>query len=128
MEMNNKLKLNKSKLESELSNQKQKAKEALLSEKNKQKDIMDSLNETDQQKVRTSRRLETQDQDIDKLKMLYRQISSEKSALHREKEILNEKLAKKNQKLALSRKELEETVQKYQKVMDENQQFGSVIS
>ena len=128
MEMNNKLKLNKSKLESELANYKQKAKEALLQEKNKQKDIMDSLNETDQQKVRTSRRLETQDQDIDKLKMLYRQISSEKSALHREKEILNEKLAKKNQKLALSRKELEETVQKYQKVMDENQQFGSVIS
>ena len=128
MEMNNKLKLNKSKLESELANYKQKAKEALLQEKNKQKDIMDSLNETDQQKVRTSRRLETKDQDIDKLKMLYRQISSEKSALHREKEILNEKLAKKNQKLALSRKELEETVQKYQKVMDENQQFGSVIS
>lgn len=60
--------------------------------------------------------------------MLYRQITSERSALHREKELLTEKLAKKTQKLALNRQELEETTNKFEKVRDENQQYGAIIT
>ena len=69
--------------------------EALEKEKGKRKDILTSLDTTDADKVRTSQRLVTQDKEMDRMHMLYRQIASEKAALNREKELLAEKLEKK---------------------------------
>ena len=60
--------------------------------------------------------------------MLYRQIASQKAALNREKEIISEKLDKKKQKLARNKHLLEETTQNFERLRDENQQFGQIIS
>ena len=45
--------------------------------------------------MRTSQRLVTQDKEMDRMNMLYRQIASEKAALNREKELLAEKMERK---------------------------------
>lgn len=83
------------KLKEEHEAEKLKLQEALEKEKGKRKDILTSLDPTDADKVRTSQRLVTQDKEMDRMHMLYRQIASEKAALNREKELLAEKLEKK---------------------------------
>ena len=70
---------------------------------------MESLSANDQQKVRSSQRLVSQDKEMDRMNMLYRQIASEKAALNRLKELLAEKLEKKKQKHAYTKEQLAET-------------------
>ena len=134
MELNTKLKTNKDGLEEKMAKLEadiRKEKERRLAEVNKEKkhrsSILESLNETDQQKVRTSQRLVTQDKEMDRMNMLYRQIASQKAALNREKELISEKLEKKKQKHAYTKTQLEETTNKFEKVRDENQKFGQII-
>ena len=65
---------------------------------------------------------------MDRMNMLYRQIASEKAALNREKELLAEKLEKKKQKHGYTKQQLEETTKQFERVRDENQAFGGLIS
>jgi len=60
--------------------------------------------------------------------MLYRQIASEKAALNREKELLADKLAKKQEKHAYTKQQLEQTTKQFEKVRDENLQYGTIIA
>ena len=102
MELNEKLKTNKERLEEKLAKLEadiRKEKEQRLAEVSKEKkhrsSILESLNETDLQKVRSSARLVTQDKEMDRMNMLYRQIASQKAALNHEKELVSGKLEKK---------------------------------
>lgn len=83
MELNDKLKTNKAGLEEKLAKLEldvRKERERRIAEVQKEKqhtsEILESLNETDQQKIRTSQRLQTQDKEMDRMNMLYRQIAS----------------------------------------------------
>lgn len=124
MELNESLKMSKERLSEKLAQ----LKEELQKEKTKRKEFLESLNENDVEKVRTSQRLVTQDKEMDRMNMLYRQIASEKAALNREKELLAEKLEKKKQKHAYTKQQLEETTKQFERVRDENQAFGGLIS
>ena len=135
MELNEKLKTNKQRLEATLVKQEtelRKEKERRLADINKEKKhtsgILDSLNETDEQKVRISHRLQIQDKEMDRMNMLYRQIASQKAALNREKELISEKLEKKKQKHAYTKSQLQETTMNFQRLKDEQQDFGKIIS
>ena len=65
---------------------------------------------------------------MDRMNMLYRQIASQKAALNREKELISEKLEKKRQKHAYTKEQLEETTRNFERLRDENQSFGQIIS
>jgi predicted nucleic acid-binding Zn-ribbon protein len=56
--------------------------------------------------------------------MLYRQVASEKAALNRAKETIQEKLEKKRQKHSYLKQQLEETTRKFEKLRDENLSLG----
>lgn len=61
---------------------------------------------------------------MDRMNMLYRQIASEKAALNRAKETIQEKLEKKRQKHSYLKQQLEETTRKFEKLRDENLSLG----
>ena len=134
-ELNATLKTNKvrleekmAKLELEIRKEKDRRIAEVEKEKNRTSTMLESLNETDQQKLRTSQRLQTQDKEMDRMNMLYRQIASQKAALNREKELISEKLEKKRQKHAYTKQQLEETTKSYERLREENQSFGQIIS
>ena len=116
------------KLKEEHEAEKLKLQEALEKEKGKRKDILTSLDTTDADKVRTSQRLVTQDKEMDRMHMLYRQIASEKAALNREKELLAEKLEKKRQKHVETKQVLEEVTKQFEEARDHNAQIEKLIS
>jgi len=71
--------------------------------------------------VRASLRLDKQDKEMERMNMLYRQVASEKAAVNRKNDILQEKLEKKRQKMSYLKQQLEETTLKFERVRDENQ-------
>ena len=82
-ELNATLKTNKvrleekmAKLELEIRKEKDRRIAEVEKEKSRTSTMLESLNETDQQKLRTSQRLQTQDKEMDRMNMLYRQIAS----------------------------------------------------
>ena len=60
------------KLELEIRKEKDRRLAEVEKEKNRTTTMLESLNETDQQKLRTSQRLQTQDKEMDRMNMLYR--------------------------------------------------------
>ena len=124
IELNESLKLNKKRLEEKNA----KIEAEVKKERERQKEILDSLSETDAQKVRASLRLDKQDKEMERMNMLYRQVASEKAAVNRKNDILQEKLEKKRQKMSYLKQQLEETTLKFERVRDENQQYGQIIS
>ena len=64
------------KLELEIRKEKDRRIAEVEKEKSRTSTMLESLNETDQQKLRTSQRLQTQDKEMDRMNMLYRQIAS----------------------------------------------------
>ena len=124
MELNEAVKTKLSRTQAQV----EKLKGDLQKEKDKRDEILQSLNETDRDKVRNSQRLQTQDKEMDRMNMLYRQIASEKAALNRDKERVADKLEKKKQKHAYTKQQLEETTKQYERQRDENMQLGQIIN
>lgn len=62
------------------------------------------------------------------MNMLYRQIASEKAALNREKELLAEKMEKKREKHVETKQQLESVTQQFERIRDENTQYGQIIA
>ena len=78
--------------------------------------------------MRSSQRLQIQDKEFEKLKMLYMQVASEKTAMHRDKQKLQEKLDKKRIKNDMLKQELEDKTLNLQRKHNENAQLGQIIS
>ena len=58
---------------------------------------------------------------MERMNMLYRQVASEKAAVNRKNDILQEKLEKKRQKMSYLKQQLEETTLKFERLREENQ-------
>ena len=71
--------------------------------------------------MRASQRLDKQDKEMERMNMLYRQVASEKAAVNRKNDILQEKLEKKRQKMSYLKQQLEETTLKFERLREENQ-------
>ena len=58
---------------------------------------------------------------MERMNMLYRQVASEKAAVNRKNDILQEKLEKKRQKMSYLKQQLEEITLKFERLREENQ-------
>jgi len=58
---------------------------------------------------------------MERMNMLYRQVASEKAAVNRKNDILQEKVEKKRQKMSYLKQQLEEITLKFERLREENQ-------
>ena len=61
------------------------------------------------------------------LKMLYRNLAAEKAAIHREREMLKQKVEKKKEKLEYTKLQLETTVKQVNNLQNDNTQLGMLL-
>ena len=109
----------------QMKEQYEKMKDDLQKEIDSKRELRDGLNMDDQEKIKFTKKMKQLEKDLNHIQMLYRNESSARTVMHREKQMIQAKLDKKKQKLDLTKTQYQATINQLTEEKRKNQQFGN---